>query len=186
EEIARAHHGSVALEVRQQIETALKEGRLPAVVATASLELGIDMGAVDLVCQVESPGNVARALQRVGRAGHLVGQKSKGRLIPKMPSDLLEQAVLAREMAAGRVEEIRVPINCLDVLAQQVVAMTAVEPWEVPALYALVRRAYPYRDLSPQAFEAVLEMVSGRYRFAPSADGEAPAVERKMLAALQP
>ena len=121
-EIARAHHGSVSLEMRQQTEAALKEGRLPAVVATASLELGIDMGAVDLVCQVESPGNVARALQRVGRAGHLVGQRSKGRLIPKTPADLLEQAVLAREMAAGRVEEIRVPINCLDVLAQQLVA----------------------------------------------------------------
>jgi ATP-dependent helicase Lhr and Lhr-like helicase len=171
-EIARAHHGSVSLEMRQQTEAALKEGRLPAVVATASLELGIDMGAVDLVCQVESPGNVARALQRVGRAGHLVGQRSKGRLIPKTPADLLEQAVLAREMAAGRVEEIRVPINCLDVLAQQLVAMTAMETWNVPELYALVRRAYPYRDLSPQAFETTLEMISGRYRLsAPEPDG---------------
>ncbi|MBI1917847.1 MAG: DEAD/DEAH box helicase, partial [Planctomycetes bacterium] len=163
EEIARAHHGSVALEVRQETEQALKEGRLPAVVATASLEMGIDMGAIDLVCQVESPGNVARGLQRVGRAGHLVGQKSKGRLIPKMPNDLLEQAVLAREMAAGRVEEVRVPTNCLDVLAQQVVAMVAMEAWTVPELFALVRRASPYRDLSPQAFESVLEMVSGRF-----------------------
>jgi ATP-dependent Lhr-like helicase len=169
--LARAHHGSVALEVRQQTEQALKEGRLPAVVATASLEMGIDMGAVDLVMQVESPGNVSRALQRVGRAGHLVGQKSKGRLVPKTMADLLEQGVLAREMAAGRVEELRVPINCLDVLAQQVVAMTAMEPWEVPALYALVRRAYPYRDLSPQAFETVQEMVSGRYQW--RWDGEA-------------
>jgi ATP-dependent Lhr-like helicase len=175
--LARAHHGSVALEVRQQTEAALKEGRLPAVVATASLELGIDMGAVDLVCQVESPGNVARGLQRVGRAGHLVGRASKGRLIPKTLGDLLEQAVLAREMAAGRVEAVRVPINCLDVLAQQVVAMTAMDSWDVPALYALVRRAYPYRDLSPAAFEAVLEMVSGRYRWRGDA---AP------LAALQP
>jgi ATP-dependent Lhr-like helicase len=165
EEIARAHHGSVSLEVRQETECALKEGRLPAVVATASLELGIDMGAVNLVCQVESPGNVARALQRVGRAGHLVGQQSKGRLIPKMPADLLEQAVLAREMAAGRVEAMQVPINCLDVLAQQIVAMAAVEPWDVPALYGLVRQAYPFRDLSAGAFETVLEMVSGRYRF---------------------
>src|SRR5206468_2541041 len=140
--LVRAHHGSVALEVRRETERALKEGRLRAVVATASLELGIDMGAVDLVCQVESPGNVARGLQRVGRAGHLVGQKSKGRLIPKMPNDLLEQAVLAREMAAGRVEEVRVPTNCLDVLAQQVVAMVAMEAWTVPELFALVRRAY--------------------------------------------
>jgi ATP-dependent Lhr-like helicase len=163
--LARAHHGSVSLEVRRQTEEALKEGRLRAVVATASLELGIDMGAVDLVCQVESPGSVARGLQRVGRAGHLVGRQSKGRLVPKMPADLLEQAVLAREMAAGRVEELRVPINCLDVLAQQVVAMTAMDAWEVPRLHALVRRAYPYRDLTPQALEAVLEMISGRYRF---------------------
>ena len=176
DEIAHAHHGSVSLEVRQQTEQALKDGRLPAVVATASLELGIDMGAVDLVCQVESPGNVARGLQRVGRAGHVVGQKSKGRLIPKTQADLLEQAVLAREMAAGRVEEIRVPMNCLDVLAQQIVAMTAMDNWDVPALFALVRQAYPYRDLTPQAFDAVLEMVSGRYHL--GAD--------TALAALQP
>ncbi len=165
QEIARAHHGSVDLARRQEIETALKDGRLPAVVATASLEMGIDMGAVDLVCQVASPGSVARALQRVGRAGHLVGQRSKGRLIPKTLPDLLEMAVLAREMAAGRVEESRVPTNCLDVLAQQVVALASLEPWSVPELFALVRRAYPYRDLSPQAFETTLEMISGRYRF---------------------
>jgi ATP-dependent Lhr-like helicase len=179
-DLARAHHGSVALEVRRETEEALKEGRLPAVVSTASLEMGIDMGAVELVCQVESPGQVARALQRVGRAGHLVGQRSKGRLIPKTAHDLLEQAVLAREMAAGRVEEVRCPTNPLDVLAQQVVAMAAMDPWEAPALYALVRRAYPYRDLSPQAFETVLEMVSGRYRWSPG-EGDRPA-----LTALQP
>src|SRR5579871_6885901 len=172
EEIARAHHGSVSLEVRQQVEAALKEGRLPAVVATASLELGIDMGAVDLVCQIGSPGNVARALQRVGRAGHIVGQKSKGRFIPRMHSDLLEQAVLAREMAAGRVEAIRVPINCLDILAQQLVALAAMDDWAVGDLYALVRRAYPYRDLSPQAFEATLEMISGRFSITPTLDDE--------------
>jgi ATP-dependent helicase Lhr and Lhr-like helicase len=167
-EIARAHHGSVALEVRQQTEQALKEGRLPAVVATASLEMGIDMGAVDLVCQVESPGNVARALQRVGRAGHLVGMRSKGRMIPKTPADLVEQSVLAREMVFGNVEELRVPINCLDVLAQQLVAMAAGDTWSVSDLYALVRRAYPYRDLSPRAFESVLEMITGRFRFSPA------------------
>jgi ATP-dependent Lhr-like helicase len=178
--LARAHHGSVALDVRRGTEQALKEGRLRAVVATASLELGIDMGAVDLVCQVESPGSVARGLQRVGRAGHLVGQKSKGRLIAKMPSDLIEQAVLAREMIAGRVEAIHVPTNCLDVLAQQVVAMVAMDSWEVPALFALVRRAYPFRDLSPQALETVLEMVTGRYRWQDSA------ASSKALAALQP
>jgi ATP-dependent Lhr-like helicase len=193
EDIARAHHGSVALEARRETEQALKEGRLPAVVATASLEMGIDMGAVDLVLQVESPGNVARALQRVGRAGHLVGNTSKGRLIPKTTADLLEQAVLAHEMAAGRVEEVRCPQNCLDVLAQQVVAMAAMEPWDVPALYALVRRAYPYRDLSPQALDAVLEMVSGRYRFGTVATGGPPVAEpaaggppAATIAALQP
>jgi ATP-dependent Lhr-like helicase len=188
-DLARAHHGSVALEVRQQTEQALKEGRLAAVVATASLELGIDMGAVDLVCQVESPGSVARGLQRVGRAGHVVGQRSKGRLIAKTPGDLTEQAVLAREMAAGRVEEIRVPVNCLDVLAQQVVAMTALQPWDVPVLYGVVRRAYPYRDLTPTAFESVLEVISGRYVFGPDAgqapkEGTRPA--RSVLAALTP
>ncbi len=172
EELARAHHGSVALEVRRDIETALKEGRLPAVCATASLELGIDMGAVDLVCQVASPGNVARALQRVGRAGHIVGQKSKGRFVPRMHSDLLEQAVLIQEMIAGQVEEIRVPTNCLDVLAQQLVALAAMDSWSVPELYDLVRRAYPYRDLTAQAFEATLEMISGRYRFLPEASRE--------------
>ncbi len=146
QQLARAHHGSVALDVRQQTESALKEGLLPAVVATASLELGIDMGAVDLVCQVESPGSVARGLQRVGRAGHLVGQRSKGRLIPKTPGDLLEQAVLAREMVAGNVEPLHVPGNCLDILAQQIVAMVAVENWGVADLLRVVRRAYPFRD----------------------------------------
>ena len=161
----RAHHGSVALEVRQQTEQALKEGRLRAVVATASLELGIDLGAVDLVCQVESPGNVARGLQRVGRAGHLVGQSSKGRLIAKTLPDLLNQAVLAAEMTAGRVEALHVPMNCLDVLAQQVIAMVAMDDWPVNELYHLVRQAYPFRDLTPAAFDAVLEMVTGRYRF---------------------
>ncbi len=186
----RAHHGSVALEVRQQTEQALKEGRLRAVVATASLELGIDMGAVDLVCQVESPGNVARALQRVGRAGHLVGQSSKGRLIAKTLPDLLNQAVLAAEMTAGRVEALRVPMNCLDVLAQQVIAMTAMEDWPVSELYQLIRRSYPYRDLTPAAFDAALEMVSGRYRFSESRphasrdDHTVPPVQQ--LTALQP
>jgi ATP-dependent Lhr-like helicase len=184
EVLARAHHGSVALEVRQQTEQALNEGRLPAVVATASLELGIDMGAVDLVCQVESPGSVARGLQRVGRAGHIVGQKSKGRLVPKTAADLVEQAVLAHEMVAGRVEAIRCPQNCLDVLAQQIVAITALETWDVHQLYALVRRAYPFRDLTPAAFDAVLEMVTGRYRFDPDgANGLRPG---QTLGALQP
>ena len=185
----RAHHGSVALDVRRATEEALKEGRLRAVVATASLEMGIDVGAVDLVCQVESPGNIARALQRVGRAGHLVGQQSQGRLIPKTLPDLLNQAVLAAEMAAGRVEELHVPANCLDVLAQQVVAMVALEDWPVEALYCRVRQAYPFRSLTPAAFDTVLEMVSGRFRLA-APDAEEPSGPRispvQQLSALQP
>ncbi len=136
----RAHHGSISLEERRTTETALKEGELAAVVATASLELGIDMGAVDLVCQVESPGNVARGLQRVGRAGHVVHGVSKGRLIAKTSADLLESAALARCMVHGQIEHLRVPQGCLDVLAQQVIACVAMEPWDVPALFELVRR----------------------------------------------
>ena len=161
--IARSHHGSLSLEQRRETEDALKRGDLPAVVATASLELGIDMGAVDLVCQVESPGGIARALQRVGRAGHVVGARSRGRLLAKTPGDSLESAALAGAMLRGEVEALRVPRAPLDVLAQQVIACVAVDRWAVPALFDLVRGAYPYRDLSAAAFEAVLEMVSGRF-----------------------
>ncbi|WP_337175850.1 DEAD/DEAH box helicase [Paludisphaera sp.] len=159
----RAHHGSLSLDERRTTEEMLKVGELRAVVATASLELGIDMGDVDLVCQVESPGNVARGLQRVGRSGHLVGGTSRGRLIAKTPADLLESAALARAMLAADVEPLRVPRNCLDVLAQQVVACVAVDRWDVPELFDLVRRAYPFADLSADAFERVLSLVSGRY-----------------------
>lgn len=161
--LCRAHHGSVSLEMRRQTEEMLKEGRLSAVVSTASLELGIDMGAVDLVCQVESSGNIARSMQRVGRAGHLVGGQSKGRLIPKTLPDLVEQAALAREMVRGQVEQLHIPGGCLDLIAQQVIAMVSVESWSVPELYALIRQAYPTRDLTPEAFESVLEMISGRF-----------------------
>jgi ATP-dependent Lhr-like helicase len=179
----------VSLEARRATEEALKEGRLRAVVATASLEMGIDMGAIDLVCQVESPGNIARALQRVGRAGHLVGKRSQGRLIPKSLPDLLNQAVLATEMAAGRVEELHVPVNCLDVLAQQVVAMVAMEDWPVEALFQRVRQAYPFRGLSPAAFDAVLEMITGRFRLS-AQEGDESGVPRlspaQQLSALQP
>jgi ATP-dependent helicase Lhr and Lhr-like helicase len=159
----RAHHGSISLEERRATETALKEGELAAVVATASLELGIDMGAVDLVCQVESPGNVSRGLQRVGRAGHVVRGVSKGRLIAKTPADLLESAALCRSMLSGQIEHLRVPQGCLDVLAQQVIACVAMEPWDVPALFDLVRGAYPYHNLAADAFESVLRLVSGRF-----------------------
>jgi ATP-dependent Lhr-like helicase len=161
--LVRAHHGSLNLDERRRTEDALKRGELAAVVSTASLEMGIDMGAVDLVCQVESPGGIARGLQRVGRAGHVVGRKSRGRMLAKTSGDLLETAALARAMIAGQVEALRVPTNCLDVLAQQVVACVGMDRWEVPALFDLMRCAYPYRDLTADAFEAVLAMVSGRF-----------------------
>jgi len=159
----RAHHGSISLEERRATEDALKRGELRGVVATASLELGIDMGAVDLVCQVESPGNVARGLQRVGRAGHVVRGIGKGRLIAKTPADLLESAALCRAMIRGEIESLRVPHGCLDVLAQQVVACVAMEPWDAATLYDLVRGAYPYHDLTAEAFESVLKLISGRF-----------------------
>lgn len=161
--LVRSHHGSLSQEERRNTEEALKGGELQAVVATASLELGIDMGAVDLVCQVESPGSVARGLQRVGRAGHVVGRVSKGRLIAKTASDLLESAALCRAMVDGAVESLRVPNGCLDVLAQQVVACVAMDRWDVPALFDLVRCAYPYTSLTPAAFDSVLRMVAGRF-----------------------
>jgi ATP-dependent Lhr-like helicase len=162
-EIARAHHGSVSREQRVLIEEDLKAGRLPAVVATSSLELGIDMGAVDLVVQVESPPSVAAGLQRIGRAGHAVGAPSHGVVLPKHRSDLLECAVVAQRMAAGEIESMRYPRNPLDVLAQQVVATVAMDDWGVDELAALVRRAAPFATLPPSAFEAVLDMLAGRY-----------------------
>ncbi|MFL6177863.1 MAG: DEAD/DEAH box helicase, partial [Ornithinibacter sp.] len=162
-ELARAHHGSVSKEQRAQIEEALKAGRLPAVVATSSLELGIDMGAVDLVIQVESPPSVASGLQRVGRAGHQVGAVSRGVLFPKYRGDLVQTAVVAERMRDGAIESIRYPRNPLDVLAQQVVAMVASDQWSVEEMYDVVRRAAPYRGLPRSAFESVLDMLSGRY-----------------------
>jgi ATP-dependent helicase Lhr and Lhr-like helicase len=163
EELVRAHHGSLAHAQRREIEEALKAGELPAIVATSSLELGIDMGAVDLVVLVESPGSVARGLQRVGRAGHQVGAPSSGRVFPKHRGDLLEAAVVAQRMRAGAIESLRVPRNPLDVLAQQVVAMAAVEPWPVDALARTVRRAASFRDLPDTAMAGVLDMLSGLY-----------------------
>ena len=163
EEIARAHHGSLAREQRVLIEEDLKAGRIPCLVATSSLELGIDMGAVDLVIQVESPKSVARGLQRVGRAGHELGSTSKGRIFPKFRADLLESAVVARAMRGGEIEETRIPRNPLDVLAQQIVAIVAEEEIEVAALHTLVRGAYPFSDLSLQQLENVLDMLAGRY-----------------------
>ncbi|MDQ1617562.1 MAG: ATP-dependent helicase Lhr and Lhr-like helicase [Actinomycetota bacterium] len=162
-EIARAHHGSVSKEQRSEIEEALKAGRLPAVVATSSLELGIDMGAVDLVIQVESPPSVASGLQRVGRAGHQVGAVSRGVIFPKYRGDLVQSAVVAERMRGGEIEALRYPRNPLDVLAQQVVAMVALDQWDVEEVYDVVRRAAPYSGLPRSAFESVLDMLSGRY-----------------------
>src|SRR5256714_864462 len=162
-EVARAHHGSVAREQRVEIEELLKAGEIPCLVATSSLELGIDMGAVDLVIQVESPKSVARGLQRVGRAGHELGAVSKGRIFPKFRADLLEAAVVAQRMQAGAIEETVVPRNPLDVLAQQIVAICAEEEIEVDELHELVRGAYPFAGLSRPQLENVLDMLAGRY-----------------------
>jgi ATP-dependent Lhr-like helicase len=161
--IARAHHGSVSRQERTEIEEALKAGRLPAVVATSSLELGIDMGAVDLVIQVESPPSVASGLQRVGRAGHNVGDVSRGVIFPKYAADLVQAAVVADRMQAGAIEELRIPRNPLDVLAQQVVAMAALDDWAVDDLEAVVRRSAPFATLTRPVLEAVLDMLAGRY-----------------------
>ena len=161
--LARAHHGSVSKEQRALIEEDLKAGRLPAVVATSSLELGIDMGAVDLVVQVESPPSVASGLQRVGRAGHQVGAVSRGVLFPKFRGDLVQTAVVVERMRAGAIESLRVPTNPLDVLAQHIVAMCALDDWSVDELEALVRRAAPFAGLSRLVLESVLDMLSGRY-----------------------
>jgi ATP-dependent helicase Lhr and Lhr-like helicase len=163
DEVARAHHGSLAREQRLIIEEDLKAGRIPCLVATSSLELGIDMGAVDLVIQVESPKSVARGLQRVGRAGHELGSTSKGRIFPKFRADLLESAVVARAMRGGEIEETKIPRNPLDVLAQQIVAIVADDEIEVAELHRLVRGAYPFSDLSRNQLENVLDMLAGRY-----------------------
>ncbi len=164
EEVARAHHGSLAREQRVLIEEELKAGRLPALVATSSLELGIDMGAVDLVIQVESPRSVARGMQRIGRAGHQVGAPSRGRVFPKYRGDLLECASVVERMGRGAIEETRVPRLPLDVLAQQLVAMASGdEGWTVDEMEAVVRGAYPFADLSREQLEGVLDMLAGRY-----------------------
>ncbi|WP_380167942.1 DEAD/DEAH box helicase [Jannaschia sp. R86511] len=161
--LARAHHGSVSKEQRALIEDDLKTGRLPAVVATSSLELGIDMGAVDLVVQVESPPSVASGLQRIGRAGHQVGAVSRGVVFPKHRADLVQSAVVVERMVAGQIEALRVLTSPLDVLAQQVVAMCAMDDWAVDDLYALVRRTASFADLHRGPFEATLDMLAGRY-----------------------
>ncbi|MCA8969430.1 MAG: DEAD/DEAH box helicase [Planctomycetes bacterium] len=163
EELVLAHHGSLSHDKRRHIEQELKDGRVRGIVATSSLELGIDMGSVDTVALVESPGSVARGLQRVGRAGHSVGATSMGIVYPKFPADLLECAIIAQRMLDGEIESLDVPQNALDVLAQQIVAIVATESTRVDALERLVKRAAPYRDLPEALLRSVLDMLSGRY-----------------------
>src|SRR5438105_3412767 len=163
EELVHAHHGSIAREQRLRIEDDLKSGRLPALVATSSLELGIDMGAIDLVIQVESPPSVASGMQRIGRAGHRIDEPSNGVIIPKYRGDLLASAAITEGMFAGSVEPLRYPRNPLDIIAQQIVAMTAMDDWGVDDLERVVRQAAPFAELPRSAFEGVLDMLSGRY-----------------------
>ena len=161
--LVRAHHGSLARAQRTEIEDLLKAGRLRALVATSSLELGIDMGAIDLVVQIEAPPSVASGLQRIGRAGHQVGETSAGVIFPKFRGDLLASAAVAAAMTAGEGEPSRMPRNPLDVLAQQIVAMTSMERWGVDDLYRVVRQAAPFAALNRRVFDGVLDMLSGRY-----------------------
>jgi ATP-dependent Lhr-like helicase len=162
-EVARAHHGSLAHEERLVVEELLKSGQLPCLVATSSLELGIDMGAVDLVIQVESPKSVTRGLQRIGRAGHSLEEVSVGRIFPKFRADLLECAVVTKRMRAGDIEETVIPRNPLDVLAQHLVSMCADDEWEVDEVELLVTGAEPFTELSREQLENVLDMLDGRY-----------------------
>lgn len=159
----RAHHGSTSKSARLEMEQALKSGQLPALVCTSSLELGIDVGEIDLVVNLQSPKSVASGLQRVGRAGHRVGQTSVGRIFPTHADDLIEAAAVSRGMLRGEIEESRPPENPLDVLAQQIVAMVSVEGWSVDDALKMIRSANPFRDLSETVFRSVLEMLSGKY-----------------------
>ncbi|MBN1998466.1 DEAD/DEAH box helicase [candidate division KSB1 bacterium] len=162
-ELALAHHGSISRELRYKTETRLKNGDIPAVVATASLELGIDIGHIDLVVQLETPKTVASALQRIGRSGHLVSSTSKGCIIPLYQADLDDAAALTMCMQKARIEETVIPENCLDVLAQQILAEVAMQDWDRPALYRLYKSSYPYRNMTENTFNAVVDMLAGRF-----------------------
>jgi ATP-dependent helicase Lhr and Lhr-like helicase len=163
ETLVRSHHGSLARPQRIEVEDRLKAGQLRGLVATSSLELGIDMGAIDLVVQIEAPPSVASGLQRIGRAGHTIDAASRGVIVPKYRGDLVACATVTRAMREGRIESSHYPRNPLDVLAQQIVAMAAMEPWDVDALFDTVRRAAPFAGLSRGLFDGVLDMLSGRY-----------------------
>ena len=163
ETLVRSHHGSIAREQRMEIEDRLKAGTLRALVATSSLELGIDMGAIDLVIQIEAPPSVASGLQRIGRGGHHIDAVSEGIIVPKFKGDLVACAAVAAAMHEGAVEAIRYPRNPLDIVAQHIVAMVAMDDYKVDDLFALVRRAAPFAELSRSVFDGVLDMLSGRY-----------------------
>jgi len=158
-----SHHGSMSKRVRLQMENRLKRGDLDALVATSSLELGIDVGSIDLVCQIQSPKSVSSGMQRIGRSGHLLDATSKGRLMVVDRDDLVESTVLVRAILDGNIDRTRVPQNCLDVLSQHIVATVAADPWSADALYDLCRRAYCYHDLSRADFDRVLSMLNGDY-----------------------
>ncbi|HET7560476.1 MAG TPA: DEAD/DEAH box helicase, partial [Limnochordia bacterium] len=178
--LVHTHHGSLAREQRERTEALLKSGQLAGIVATSSLELGIDIGAIDLVVQIESPKSVARGLQRVGRAGHVLAATSVGRIVPQYDGDLVEAAVIARRMLKGEIETTIVPQNCLDVLAQQLVAIVAGGERSVDELLALVRQAYPYGRLERAELIATLRMLAKPYALSPTTPGE-PARSRPRL-----
>jgi ATP-dependent Lhr-like helicase len=163
ETLVRSHHGSIAREQRVEVEDLLKGGSLRALVATSSLELGIDMGAIDLVVQIEAPPSVASGLQRIGRGGHQVNAISEGVIFPKFRGDLVACAAVARAMHDGDVEATRYPRNPLDIVAQQIVAMASMDTWDADELFAAIRRAAPFAELSRSVYEGVLDMLSGRY-----------------------
>ncbi len=163
EEAVTAHHGSLSRGHRLEAEQALKAGQLRALVATASLELGIDIGHVDLVCQIGSPGSISAFIQRVGRAGHAVGEIPKGRLFPVSRDDLVESVALIRAVREGALDRVLIPEAPLDVLAQQLVAEVSAREWETGPLLELVKETWPYRNLSAAAFQDVVEMLANGY-----------------------
>lgn len=161
--LAYAHHGSLSREIREEVESKLKAGQLKAIIATNTLEMGIDIGALDEVVLVQAPPGIASAIQRIGRAGHQVGEASRGLLVPTYNRDFLESAVLAKHIRSRNIEPLTPQDAPLDVLAQVLLSMVGVEPWDLDTLYASIRSSYPYRNLGRKEFDLVIEMLAGRY-----------------------